>query len=180
MQIAFVVHSIGEFLGLKVHACVGGTVVREDIGKLRQGQHVVVGTPGRVHDMMRRGFLKTDYLKLFILDEADEMLSRGFKTQIQDIFKFLPADIQICLFSATLPPDILRLTKHFMRSPAKILVQKEALTLDGIRQYYIAVEKTEWKIEVLLNLYSNLDIQQAIIYCNTKRGVDALEKSMTE
>jgi translation initiation factor 4A len=180
MQIAFVVHSIGEFLGLRVHACVGGTVVREDIGKLRQGQHVVVGTPGRVHDMMRRGFLKTDYLKLFILDEADEMLSRGFKTQIQDIFKFLPADIQICLFSATLPPDILRLTKHFMRSPAKILVQKEALTLDGIHQYYIAVEKTEWKIEVLLNLYSNLDIQQAIIYCNTKRGVDALEKSMTE
>jgi len=82
MQIAFVVHSIGEFLGIKVHACVGGTVVREDIGKLRQGQHVVVGTPGRVHDMMRRGFLKTDYLKLFILDEADEMLSRGFKQQI--------------------------------------------------------------------------------------------------
>jgi len=180
MQIAFVVHSIGEYLGIKVHACVGGTVVREDIRVLKQGQHVVVGTPGRVHDMMRRGFLKTDYLKLFILDEADEMLSRGFKPQIQDIFKFLPADIQICLFSATLPPEILRLTKHFMRSPAKILVQKEALTLDGIHQYYIAVEKHEWKIEVLLNLYSNLDIQQAIIYCNTKRRVDELERAMTE
>jgi len=180
MQIAYVVHSIGEFLNTKVHACVGGTVVREDIRVLKQGQHVVVGTPGRVHDMMRRGFLKTDYLKLFILDEADEMLSRGFKPQIQDIFKFLPADIQICLFSATLPPDILRLTKHFMRSPAKILVQKEALTLDGIHQYYIAVEKHEWKIEVLLNLYSNLDIQQAIIYCNTKRRVDELERAMTE
>jgi translation initiation factor 4A len=180
MQIAFVVHSIGEFLGIKVHACVGGTVVREDIRILKQGQHVVVGTPGRVHDMMRRGFLKTDYLKLFILDEADEMLSRGFKPQIQDIFKFLPADIQICLFSATLPPEILKLTKHFMRTPAKILVQKEALTLDGIHQYYIAVEKHEWKIDVLLNLYSNLDIQQAIIYCNTKRRVDELEKSMTD
>jgi len=180
MQIAFVVHSIGEFLGIKVHACVGGTVVREDIRILKQGQHVVVGTPGRVHDMMRRGFLKTDYLKLFILDEADEMLSRGFKPQIQEIFKFLPADIQICLFSATLPPEILKLTKHFMRTPAKILVQKEALTLDGIHQYYIAVEKHEWKIDVLLNLYSNLDIQQAIIYCNTKRRVDELERSMTE
>ena len=93
MQIAYVVHSIGEFLNTKVHACVGGTVVREDIRVLKQGQHVVVGTPGRVHDMMRRGFLKTDYLKLSILDEADEMLSRGFKPQIQDIFKFLPADI---------------------------------------------------------------------------------------
>lgn len=67
-----------------------------------------------------------------------------------------------------------------MRSPAKILVQKEALTLDGIHQYYIAVEKHEWKIEVLLNLYSNLDIQQAIIYCNTKRRVDELERAMTE
>ena len=87
MQTAFVVHSIGEYLGVKVHACVGGTVVREDIRILKQGQHVVVGTPGRVHDMMKRGFLKTDYLKLFILDEADEILSRGFKSQIQDIFK---------------------------------------------------------------------------------------------
>ena len=82
MQTAFVVHQIGEYLGVKVHACVGGTVVREDIRILKQGQHVVVGTPGRVHDMMKRGFLKTDYLKLFILDEADEMLSRGFKSQI--------------------------------------------------------------------------------------------------
>ena len=174
------VHSISEYLKIRVHACVGGTVVREDIRLLRQGQHVVVGTPGRLHDMMRRGFLKTDYLKLFILDEADEMLSRGFKPQIQDIFKFLPADIQICLFSATLPPDILRLTKQFMREPAKILVQKEDLTLEGIKQFYIAVDKHEWKIEVLLNLYSNLDIQQAIIYCNTKKRVDELEASMTQ
>lgn len=108
---------------IKVHACVGGTVVKEDIRILKQGVHVVVGTPGRVHDMMKRGFMKTEYLKLFVLDEADEMLSRGFKTQIQDIFKFLPADIQIALFSATLPPEILKLTKHFMREPAKILVK---------------------------------------------------------
>lgn len=122
-QTAFVVHSIGEYMKIKVHACVGGTVVKEDIRILKQGVHVVVGTPGRVHDMMKRGFMKTEYLKLFVLDEADEMLSRGFKTQIQDIFKFLPADIQIALFSATLPPEILKLTKHFMRDPAKILVK---------------------------------------------------------
>ena len=158
---------------------MGGTVVREDIRILKTGPHVVVGTPGRVHDMMRRGFLKTDYLKLFILDEADEMLSRGFKPQIQDIFKFLPADIQICMFSATLPPEILSMTTHFMRDPAKILVQKEDLTLEGIHQYYIAVEKHEWKMDVLLNLYSNLDIQQAIIYCNTKKRVDELSEQMT-
>jgi len=181
MQIAYVVHTIGEYMGIKVHACVGGTVVKDDIRILKQGGiHVVVGTPGRIHDMMKRGFMKTDYLKLFVLDEADEMLSRGFKTQIQDIFKYLPGDIQIALFSATLPPEILKLTKHFMRDPAKILVKNEELTLEGIRQYYIAVEKEEWKMEILMSLYENLDISQALIYCNTKKRVEELEKAMTE
>jgi translation initiation factor 4A len=180
MQIAYVVHSIGEYMGVKVQACVGGTVVKDDIKQLKSGgTHVVVGTPGRIHDMMKRGFLKTEYLKLFVLDEADEMLSRGFKTQIQDIFKFLPGDIQISLFSATLPPEILGMTKHFMRDPAKILVKNQELTLEGIHQYYIAVEKEEWKMDVLLNLYANLDINQALIYCNTKKRVEELETSMT-
>jgi len=126
-------------MGIIVHPLVGGTVVREDIARLKKGVHVVVGTPGRIHDMMRRKFLKTDYLKIFVLDEADEMLSRGFKQQIQDIFQYLPGDIQISLFSATMPPEILKLTRHFMREPAKILVKNEELTLNGIQQYYIAV-----------------------------------------
>jgi len=139
-----------------------------------------VGTPGRVQDMMKKGFLKTDYLRLFILDEADEMLSRGFKTQIQEIFKFLPGDIQIALFSATMPIEILRLTKHFMRDPAKILVKNEELTLEGIKQYYIAIEKEEWKMDVLLDLYGNLDINQALIYCNTKKRVNDLAETMKE
>ena len=181
MQIAFVVHTIGEYMGVKVHACVGGTVVKEDIRLLKQGGiQVIVGTPGRIHDMMKHRFLKTDYLKLFVLDEADEMLSRGFKDQIQNIFKYLPGDVQIALFSATLPPDILRLTKHFMREPAKILVKNQELTLEGINQYYVAVEKEEWKMDVLLDLYANLDINQALIYCNTKKRVEQLEKAMTE
>jgi len=181
MQIAYVVHSIGEYQGIKVHACVGGTVVKEDIKALTKGGiHVVVGTPGRIIDMMKKEFLKTNYLKLFVLDEADEMLSRGFKEQIQSIFKFLPGDVQIALFSATLPPEILKLTSHFMREPAKILVKNQELTLEGIHQYYIAVEKEEWKLEVLINLYSNLDINQALIYCNTKKRVEELEKYMTD
>lgn len=102
-QIAFVVKSLGEYTGVKVHACVGGTVVKDDIRILKTGPHVVVGTPGRIFDMMRRKYLRTDYLKVFVLDEADELLDRGFKTQIQDIFKYLPGDIQISLFSATMP-----------------------------------------------------------------------------
>jgi len=96
------------------------------------------------------------------------------------VFKYLPGDIQIALFSATLPPETLKLTKNFMRDPAKILVKSEDLTLDGIRQYYIAVEQEAWKMEVLLDLYANLDIQQALIYCNTKKKVEELEAKMTE
>lgn len=145
-------------MGIIVHACVGGTSVKEDIQILRKGAHIVVGTPGRINDMMKKGHFKTDYLRLFVMDEADEMLSRGFKQQIQDIFKYLPGDVQIALFSATMPNEILSLTKHFMRDPKKILVKSEDLTLEGISQYYIAVEKEEWKIEVLLDLYANLDI----------------------
>ena len=168
-------------MGVMVHACVGGTVVREDIKKLKSGGiHIVVGTPGRVHDMMKKGIFKTDYLRLFVLDEADEMLEKGFKQQVQEIFKFLPGDVQIALFSATMPNDILSLTKHFMRDPKKILVKAENLTLEGISQYYIAVEKEEWKMDVLLDLYSNLDINQALIYCNTKKRVLELEKTMND
>jgi len=129
---------------------------------------------------MKKGFFKTDYLRLFVMDEADEMLDKGFKTQIQDIFKYLPGDVQIALFSATMPNEILTLTKHFMRDPKKILVKSEDLTLEGISQYYIAVEKEEWKMEVLLDLYSNLDINQALIYCNTKKRVLDLERTMNE
>jgi len=180
IQIAFVIQSIGEYQGVKIHACVGGTSVREDIKLLKQGVHVVVGTPGRIHDMMKKGFFKTDYLRLFVMDEADEMLSRGFKPQIQEIFKFLPGDVQIALFSAAMPNDILSLTKHFMRDPKKILVKSEDLTLEGISQYYIAVEKEDWKMEVLLDLYSNLDINQALIYCNTKKRVLELEENMNK
>jgi len=138
----------------------------------------VVGTPGRVLDMMKKGFLKPDYLRLFTLDEADEMLSRGFKSQIQDIFKYLPGDIQIALFSATMPNQILQLSDNFMRNPARILVKKDELTLEGIRQYYVAIDKEEWKVDILMDLYSNLDINQAIIYCNTKKRVDMLTNEM--
>ena len=179
-QVFKVIESIGEWTGIKVHACCGGTAVRDDVRKLKGGIHIVVGTPGRVKEMMKKGFLKTDYLKLFVLDEADEMLSRGFKTQVQDIFKFLPGEIQIALFSATMPPDILKLSENFMRDPARILVKKDELTLEGIKQYYVPLDKEEWKLEVLMNLYMNLEINQAIIYCNTTKKVDWLTKELKE
>jgi len=177
-QIAQVVTHIGEYLKVQVHACVGGTSVKEDIKKLREGVQVVVGTPGRVTDLMKKNFLKADHLRVFILDEADEMLSRGFKSQIQEIFQFLPGDVQIALFSATMPPEILEVTNMFMRDPARILVKKDELTLEGIRQYYIPIQKEEWKLDVLTDLYRHLDITQAIIYCNAKKRVVWLAEEM--
>merc|ERR1711939_1280629 len=131
-------------------------------------------------DMLSKNRFKLDALKVFTLDEADEMLSRGFKDQIYDIFKCLPSNVQVALFSATMPQDILDLTSKFMREPVRILVKKDELTLEGIRQFYIAIEKEDWKIETLCDLYETLTITQAIIYCNTRRKVDYLAAEMAK
>eukprot|EP00933_Yihiella_yeosuensis_P023854 TRINITY_DN18536_c1_g1_i1.p1 TRINITY_DN18536_c1_g1~~TRINITY_DN18536_c1_g1_i1.p1 ORF type:complete len:392 (+),score=76.01 TRINITY_DN18536_c1_g1_i1:94-1269(+) len=179
-QIQKVALALGDYLKVKCHACIGGTSVRDDIDKLREGQHLVVGTPGRVYDMIGKGNLRVDDLVVFVLDEADEMLSRGFKDQIYDIFKTLPPNVQVCLFSATMPPEILDLTTKFMRDAVRILVKKDELTLEGIRQFYVAIEKEEWKLDTLCDLYETLTITQAIIYCNTRRKVDFLADQLTK
>jgi translation initiation factor 4A len=179
-QIHKVVIALGDYLHIKAHACVGGTAIRDDVRFLQEGVHVVVGTPGRVFDMINRNALRLDHLKLFVLDEADEMLSRGFKDQIYEIFQCLPKEIQVCLFSATMPLEIYQLTQRFMRDPIRILVKRDEVTLDGIRQFYINVEKEEWKLDTLCDLYETLTITQAIIYTNTRRKVDWLTGKMQE
>merc|ERR1711934_1078199 len=100
--------------------------------------------------------------------------------QIYDIFKFLPETVQVALFSATMPLDVLEVTQRFMREPVRILVKKDELTLEGIKQFYIAVEREEWKLDTLCDLYETLTITQAIIYCNTRRKVDWLTDGMTQ
>merc|ERR1712135_203487 len=160
-QIHKVVLALGDYLHVRCHACIGGTSVRDDIDKLRDGQHIVVATPGRVFDMLSKRHLRIDDLLTFVCDEADEMLSRGFKDQIYDIFKTLPPNVQVCLFSATMAPEILELTTKFMRDAVRILVKKE-----------------EWKLDTLCDLYETLTITQAIIYCNTRRKVDFLTEKM--
>jgi translation initiation factor 4A len=179
-QIQKVVMALGDYMGAQCHACIGGTSVREDMRKLEQGQHIVVGTPGRVFDMISRNVLRARDIKQFVLDEADEMLSRGFKDQIYDVFRHLNSEIQVILLSATMPTEVLEVTTRFMRNPIRILVKKEELTLEGIRQFYIAVEREEWKLDTLCDLYETLTITQAVIFCNTRRKVDWLTTKMTE
>jgi len=178
-QIQKVMLALGEYLEVNCHACIGGTNVRDDQRKLESGVQVVVGTPGRVHDMIQRHSLRTNAIKMFVLDEADEMLSRGFKDQIYDVFKYMPEDIQVILLSATMPVEVLEVTRRFMRDPIRILVKKEELTLEGIRQFYVMVEKEEWKFDTLCDLYDTVNVTQAVIFCNTRRKVDWLTQQMT-
>ncbi|KAG8306409.1 Eukaryotic initiation factor 4A-II [Homalodisca vitripennis] len=177
-QIQKVVIALGDFMNAMCHACIGGTNVREDMRKLELGVHVVVGTPGRVFDMINRRALRTNNIKIFVLDEADEMLSRGFKEQIHDVFRTLVTEVQVILLSATMPSEVLDVSKCFMREPIRILVKKEELTLEGIKQFYVFVEKEDWKLDTLCDLYDTLSITQAVIFCNTRRKVDWLTESM--
>ncbi|ETS65162.1 hypothetical protein PaG_00224 [Moesziomyces aphidis] len=178
-QIQKVVIALGDYMKIDCHACIGGTNVREDMAKLNEGAQVVVGTPGRVYDMINRRAFKTDQLKMFCLDEADEMLSRGFKDQMYEVFQLLPQDTQCVLLSATMPQEVLEVTKKFMREPIRILVKRDELTLEGIRQFYVAVDKEEWKLDTLCDLYETVTITQAVIFCNTRRKVDWLTDKLT-
>ena len=170
-QIQSVVLALGDYMNVQCHACIGGTSIGEDIRKLEYGQHVVSGTPGRVFDMIRRRCLRTRNIKMLVLDEADELLNKGFKDQIYDVYRYLPPATQVVLLSATLPYDVLEMTTKFMTDPIRILVKRDELTLEGIKQFFVAVEKEDWKFDTLCDLYDTLTITQAVIFCNTRRKV---------
>ncbi|KAG8218682.1 P-loop containing nucleoside triphosphate hydrolase protein [Butyriboletus roseoflavus] len=177
-QIQSVVLALGDYMNVQCHACIGGTSIGEDIRKLEYGQHVVSGTPGRVFDMIRRRALRTRNIKMLVLDEADELLNKGFKDQIYDVYRYLPPATQVVLLSATLPYDVLEMTTKFMTDPIRILVKRDELTLEGIKQFFVAVEKEDWKFDTLCDLYDTLTITQAVIFCNTRRKVDWLTEKM--
>ena len=150
--------ALGDYMNVNVHCCIGGTSIQEDEFKFDHGVHVVSGTPGRIYDMIQREKIKTQNIKLMILDEADELLTKGFKDQIYDIYRYLPYDIQCVVVSATMPNEILDMTKKFMNKPLKILVKRDEITLDGIKQFFIAVEKEDYKFATLCDLYDTLTI----------------------
>jgi ATP-dependent RNA helicase len=172
--------ALGDFLKVKAHACIGGKSVGEDMKKLEGQAQIVSGTPGRVFDMIQRRALRTRGIRTLVLDEADEMLSQGFKEQIYDVYRYLPPETQVVLVSATLPHDVLEMTHKFMTDPVRILVKRDELTLEGIKQFFIAVEREEWKFDTLCDLYDTLTITQAVIFCNTRKKVDWLTSKMRE
>ena len=157
---------------------VGGISIDVNKKQIEEIQpQIFVGTPGRVHDMIRRNILKTKHLKLLILDEADEMLSTGFKEQMSKILTYMPESIKVGLFSATMSDELFEITKLFMTNPIKILVKNKELTLQGIAQYYVNLNDDSDKYDTL-KTFSTLTISQSIIYCNSTRRVDDLEEAM--
>ena len=182
IQTSKVFSSIGCMIdALKVQVLFGGSNI-EEVSSFsnRNTPHVICGCPGRVFDMMRRDKINSKGIKLIILDEADEMLSSGFKEQVYNIFQYLHADVQVALFSATLPQSIFPIIQKIMRNPVKIIVKNEMLTLEGIKQYYIAVEDDRQKYATLKNLFSYLSVSQCIIYCNSVKRVSDLYEAMKE
>jgi len=180
LQIHDVCENLSTYMNIKVHALVGGQSVKKDIQILRDGVHVVVGTPGRVMHMLNDGHLDVSTMRTFVLDEADEMLSRGFKEAVYDMFREVPSDVQVALLSATMPPDILEITNKFMRTPVTILVKAQEVTLEGIAQFYIDCSEEQYKLDALLELYELCTIQQSMIFCNTKKRVIWLLDSMAQ
>lgn len=177
-----VITHIGSMLkDLKVHNLVGGSSIEEDISTLRHNTpHIITGCTGRVYDIMRRNKSYFGKVKLVVLDEADEMLSSGFKDQVYNIFQFFPNDIQVALFSATLPEHINNITQKFMRDPIRISVKTESLTLEGISQYFVAVEDDKEKYATIKNIFSFISMSQCIIYCNSVRRVIDLYEAMVD
>ena len=167
--------------GLRIQTLYGGSNV-EDFSSFsnKNTPHVICGCPGRVFDMMRRDRIYSKKIRLVILDEADEMLSAGFKEQVYNIFQYFNSDIQVALFSATLPDGINSIINKIMRDPVRITVKRDMLTLEGIKQFYIAVEDDRQKYNTLKTLFSFLSVSQCIIYSNSIKRVQDLYEAMRE
>lgn len=180
-QIAKVAQGIGAYLGkgLKVYAATGGPPVHEDIRALDRGVHFLVGTPGRIYDLLSRKALATSTIRVLVLDEADQMLEDRFREQVHCILKLgFPESTQVALLSATMIPEVVEVARTLLRNPVQILLPAEEVTLEGIKQYYVGVGSDEQKLDTLCDLYEHLSISQALIYCSTRQKVEWLSSQM--
>jgi ATP-dependent RNA helicase DDX6/DHH1 len=181
LQTAQVTKELGKHIsGLEVMVTTGGTTLRDDIMRLMQPVHILVATPGRVADLAAKGAVKLDKCSMIVLDEADKLLSPEFQELLEEIYRFLPpvAKRQSLLFSATFPVTVKDFADRFMKEPYEINLMDE-LTLKGVTQYYAFVEERQ-KIHCLNTLFSKLQINQSIIFCNSVNRVELLAKKITQ
>ncbi len=184
-QIAKVVTGIGHYMGdgkgIRVHTATGGPPVHEDIRALDRGVHFIVGTPGRIYDLLNRKAFSTATIRALILDEADQMLEDRFREQVHCILSMgFPQTTQVALLSATMIPEVVEVARSLLRNPTQILLPAEEVTLEGIKQYYVYVPREEMKLDTLCDLYEHLNISQALIYCSTRQKVEWLSDQMVK
>src|SRR3989442_2621731 len=174
VQVSEEVHKLALFKrGLHALPVYGGQSYDRQLFGLRQGAHIVIGTPGRVMDHMRRGTLRLDAVKMAVLDEVDVMLNMGFREDIELILQATPKERQTVFFSATIPRPIQQLIERYARDPQNIRIEQKALTVPTVEQIYYEVDR-RYKIELLTRLIDIHDFKLGIIFCNTKRMVDDL------
>ncbi|ATY66815.1 ATP dependent RNA helicase (Dhh1) [Cordyceps militaris] len=178
MQTSQVCKTLGKHLGVNVMVTTGGTGLRDDIIRLQEPVHIVVGTPGRILDLAGKNVADLSECPMFIMDEADKLLSAEFTPTIEQLLQFHPKDRQVMLFSATFPLSVKDFSDRNMSSPYEINLMDE-LTLRGITQYYAFVEEKQ-KVHCLNTLFSKLQINQSIIFCNSTNRVELLAKKITE
>ena len=175
-----VARALGTYMGLKVLSATGGNQLRNDISALKAGAQFVVGTPGRIFDLIRRGDLSVEHIKYVILDEADQMLEDLFAEQIKAILdnKF-PSNTRLALFSATMPQNVIEIAETYLNNPVRILLPPDEVTLEGIKQYYVGCEREDWKLPILLDLYQQIAVNQALIYVNKRQKAEWLAKQLS-
>ncbi|MHB9146191.1 MAG: DEAD/DEAH box helicase [Symbiobacteriia bacterium] len=176
VQVAEELTRIGKHNHVKTVPIYGGQSIDRQIRALRFGIDIVIGTPGRVIDHIKRGTLRLDQVKTLVLDEADEMLDMGFIEDIEFILSTTPSERQTLLFSATMPDQISRLAKRYMRNPKLMAVSREQLTVPQIEQYFYEVRSD--KVEALSRVLDMEGVNRAIVFCRTKKGVDELTESL--
>jgi translation initiation factor 4A len=174
-----VARALGSHMGLRVLSATGGNQLRSDISALKSGAQFIVGTPGRIYDLIRRGDLTVDNIRYVILDEADQMLEDLFAEQIKAILdnKF-PTNTHLALFSATMPQNVLEVAENYLNNPVRILLPPDEVTLDGIKQFYVTLNREEWKLPALLDLYQQIAVNQALIYVNKRQKAEWLAKQL--
>ena len=179
-QIATVARGIGSAMKLQVLCAVGGNSLREDIKALENGAQFIVGTPGRIFDLVNRNVLDRNSIRYLVLDEADQMLEEMFYKQVMCILeKGFPQDTKVSLFSATLPEEVISVANKILRDPVRILIPAAAVRLEGIQQFFVPLEREDHKFECICDLYKHLNISQAVIFCNKRQKAEVLAEKMS-
>jgi len=178
-QIETVAKALSNHTNISVYSACGGTPLREDTKAIEKGCQFLIGTPGRIFDLMNRNILTSENIRVLVMDEADQMLEDRFKEQVTCILeKGFPKETQVALFSATLTEDVIDVANKLLRNPVRILVKPEDVPLDGIKQFYVPLDSEDWKFDVLCDLYQQLNISQALVYCNKRQRAEWLAEKM--